>query len=122
MSEVLKADALVKHYRQGDDEITVLRGVSFSVAAGERVAVVGSDVAFKKMCGLLIGEDDIQDVMAVIEQLAGGGKPTTLQAVKGSFDSLLDPFRLAFVFQMKGLDPLAAVPPELDGVKLSSFS
>ena len=88
----------------------------------ERIAIVGDGLAFKQMCGLLVGEDDVQNGMTVIEQLAGPGKPTTLQAVEGNFDSLLDPFRLTFVFEMKGLDLLAAVPPELDGVKLSSFS
>ena len=74
------------------------------------------------MCGLLVGEDDVEDVVVLVEQPAGGRKAAMFQAIEGSFDSFLDPLRLAFVFQMKGLDPLAAVPPELDGVKLSSFS
>lgn len=59
MSEVLKADGLVKHYRQGHDEIAVLRGVSFSVAAGERVAVVGRSGAGKStLLHLLAGLDE----------------------------------------------------------------
>ena len=100
----------------------VLQVILHELADLERIAIIGAGLAFEQMCGFFIGEHDIQDVMTVIKQLAGSWKPTTLQAVDGSFDSFLDPFRLAFVFQMKGLDPLAAVPPELDGVKLSSFS
>ena len=88
----------------------------------ERVAVIGSHVAFEEVCGFFIGEDDVKNVMTTVQESAGNGEAPTLEAVDGGFDSLLDPFRLAFVFQMKGLDPLAAVPPELDGVKLSSFS
>ena len=100
----------------------MLQVILHELADLERVAVIGAGLAFEQMCSLLIGEDDVQNVMTVIEQLAGSGKPATFQFVEGIFDSLLDPFRLAFVFEMEGLDPLAAVPPELDGVKLSSVS
>ena len=38
---VLQARGIRKSFRQNDEEISVLLGVDFSVAAGEQVAVVG---------------------------------------------------------------------------------
>jgi lipoprotein-releasing system ATP-binding protein len=59
MSEVLKVDGLVKVYRQGDEEISVLRGVDFSLAAGERIAIIGRSGAGKStLLHLLAGLDE----------------------------------------------------------------
>ncbi len=57
--EVLKARGLSKRYRQGDEEIAVLRGVDFAVGAGERIAVMGRSGAGKStLLHLLAGLDE----------------------------------------------------------------
>jgi lipoprotein-releasing system ATP-binding protein len=59
MSEVLRAESLSKTYRQGSDEIAVLRGVDFAVARGERVAIIGRSGAGKStLLHLLAGLDE----------------------------------------------------------------
>lgn len=56
---VLIADRLTKTYYQGPDAVPVLRGASFSVQAGERVAIIGRSGSGKStLLHLLAGLDE----------------------------------------------------------------
>lgn len=58
-SGVLIADRLTKTYYQGPDAVPVLRGASFSVNAGERVAIIGRSGSGKStLLHLLAGLDE----------------------------------------------------------------
>ncbi|MEZ5550162.1 MAG: ABC transporter ATP-binding protein [Pseudomonadales bacterium] len=56
---VLIADRLTKTYYQGPDAVPVLRGASFAVTAGERVAIIGRSGSGKStLLHLLAGLDE----------------------------------------------------------------
>ena len=55
---IIRADALTKIVRSGDDPLTILDGVSFAVEAGATIAIVGASGSGKTtLLGLLAGLD-----------------------------------------------------------------
>lgn len=66
MSDVLIARELVKTYYQGSQAVRVLSGVSFSVRAGERVAIIGRSGSGKSTLLHLLAGLDEPDSGAVI--------------------------------------------------------
>lgn len=57
-SPVLKVDNLHKSYREGESELLILRGISFDIQKGERVAIIGLSGSGKStLLHLLAGLD-----------------------------------------------------------------
>ncbi len=99
MSEVLRAEGLSKAYRQGDDEIVVLRGVDFAVDAGERVAVIGRSGAGKSTLLHLLAGLDEPDAGAV--WVAG----QNLTAANAAGRAAIRNAHMGFVYQFHHLLP-----------------
>ena len=55
---LLKAQGLVKSYKQGEGELTILRGVDFEVQPGEAVGIVGASGAGKSTLLQILGTLD----------------------------------------------------------------
>jgi len=116
MSEVLKAEGLVKTFRQGEDRIAVLRGVDFAVASGERIAIIGRSGAGKStLLHLLAGldEPDSGSVWVAGENLTAAD-PAGRAAIRNA--------HMGFVYQFHHLLPEfsavenVAMPLRLGGV------
>ena len=115
MSVVLQVDHVTRRYRTGNEHLTVLADVDFSVAAGERLAVVGPSGSGKStLLGLMAGLDAPDDGRVVVEgRDLASLSPSALARLRGE--------RMGFVFQSYRLLPTltalenVAVPLELAG-------
>lgn len=115
MSVVLQVDHVTRRYRTGGEQLTVLADVAFSVAAGERLAVVGPSGSGKStLLGLMAGLDAPDEGRVVVEgRDLSTLSPSALARLRGE--------RMGFVFQSYRLLPTltalenVAVPLELAG-------
>ena len=113
----IEASAIVKTYRQGDDEIHALRGVDVSVAAGEFLAITGASGSGKSTLLHVLGGLDRADSGEVWVEGAA------LTELSDEELALLRRRRLGFVLQFFNLLPTlsaeenAAFPLLLDGAK-----
>lgn len=112
---VLLLDGVGRRYRTGNGHLTVLDGISFSVGAGERLAVVGPSGSGKStLLGLMAGLDAPDTGRVVVEgRDLAGLSPSALARLRGQ--------RMGFVFQSYRLLPTLtaleniAVPLDLAG-------
>jgi putative ABC transport system ATP-binding protein len=112
---VLSLEGVAKRYRSGGGELTVLSEVSFHVAAGERLAVVGPSGSGKStLLGLMAGLDAPDSGRVLVEgRDLSALSPSALARLRGE--------RMGFVFQAYRLLPTLtaieniAVPLELAG-------
>jgi len=96
---VLQLADVGRRYRTGSGLLTVLDGISFSVAAGERLAVVGPSGSGKStLLGLMAGLDAPDAGQVVVEgRDLAGLSPSALARLRGE--------RMGFVFQSYRLLP-----------------
>jgi len=118
MTSAVELRDAARHYRMGDEIVKALDGVSFSVAAGEQVAVMGPSGSGKTTCMNLIGCLDRPSSGSVVV----GGEDTA--AMSQAQLARLRNRTVGFVFQQFNLLPRlsieenAAVPLVYAGVPL----
>ncbi len=96
---VLRAEAVHKTYGQGDFAVSVLRGASLQVLAGERVAVVGASGSGKSTLLHVLGGLDQPDQGQV--EIAGQRLDRLGEAARGTARNRL----VGFVYQFHHLLP-----------------
>jgi len=112
MTEVLKVENLSVSFRQDGQEVNAVRGVSFSVARGETVALVGESGSGKSVTAL--------STVSLLPDSAriGGSVTYEGQQMVGADDALLRKVRgndISFIFQepMTSLNPLHTIEKQL---------
>lgn len=96
---VLQSQQLGMHFRQGDQQITVLKSVDLQIAPGERVAIVGSSGSGKSTLLHLLGGLDIPTSGEV--RVAGQQLSCLGEAARGRLRNRW----LGFVYQFHHLLP-----------------
>ena len=96
---VLEANDLHKRFRQGERDIDVLRGISFSIEKGSRVAIVGLSGSGKSTLLHLLGGLDLPDSGQV--KVAGIDLSSLSQKMLGQVRNR----HLGFVYQFHHLLP-----------------
>ncbi|AWC25634.1 Glutathione import ATP-binding protein GsiA [Aminobacter sp. MSH1] len=107
MSALLEVDGLSKRYRRGDRDFVALDGVSFSIAAGETLALVGPSGSGKSTVARIL--------LRLVEPDAGSVRfaGEDLLVLRGAALRAVRP-NLQMVFQ----DPLAAFNPRATVARL----
>ena len=111
----VRAEGVVKTYRQGDDEIRALRGVDLSVGVGEFVAITGASGSGKSTLLHILGGLDRPDAGEVYLE------DVSLSELGDEDVALMRRRRIGFVLQFFNLLPTlsavenAAFPLMLDG-------
>ena len=98
-SPVIEASELYKTYWQGKQEVSVLKGVSFSVDAGESHAIVGVSGA---------GKSTLMHLLGGLDHVSSGDIRVAGQAISGLSESKLGNLRnrhLGFIYQFHHLLP-----------------
>ena len=96
---VLEALDLHKTYRQGKQDVSVLKGINFRVGAGESHAIVGVSGA---------GKSTLMHLLGGLDYCSGGDVRVVGQAISGLSESKLGDLRnrhLGFIYQFHHLLP-----------------
>jgi putative ABC transport system ATP-binding protein len=109
MRNVIEAHELARVYRSGKTEVRALRGVSFTVAAGEMIAIMGKSGS---------GKSTLMNILGCLDRPTNGSYVLDGEEVSGmSKDALADVRnqKIGFVFQGFNLLPRTSA---LDNVQL----
>lgn len=98
-ASVLACHSLTKTFIQGDARVEVLRGVDFSVAAGERIAIIGASGSGKTTLLQLLGGLDLPTSGEVL--IAGQKVSDLSDAARGTLRNRA----VGFVYQFHHLLP-----------------
>lgn len=123
MSDALiQTEGLGKTYRDGRNEVEVLRNIDFSMQAGERIAIIGASGSGKStLLNCLGGIDDINEGRVLIE-----GRD--IHAISENERCQLRNRELGFIYQFHHLLPEftalenVAMPLLIDGVDVQQAS